>query len=129
MPEFFPAHNSVDPEFLAGYMGAFEWLWPEDGEDAIDRDKVRGWSADAKRKMRADCKAFVNANAADLALYCELSQRDMESAGHDFYLSREGHGAGFFDRGNHPVFDRLQKAARVWGEAGYPWLSRGWVRI
>lgn len=41
-----------------------------------------------------------------------------ENAAHDFWLSRNGHGAGFFDTpgqygGNH---DRLQEAARKYGE-------------
>ncbi len=134
MPEFYPEHvpDNVS-EFVAGYLGAAEWLLPEksdweDSECGIERDKIRGWSRASVREAKRDCRDFVRANRADLETYCEESGRDMESAGHDFYLSRNGHGAGFFDRGNHPVFNRLQDAARVyssWCEC--PWLNRGWI--
>ena len=116
--------------FIRGYFECAEWLWPEsDGESGFDRDKVRGWSRRARRTMRDDCRAFYNANRADLEVYAAESGRDIESAGHDFFLSREGHGAGFFDRGNHEVFRTLQRAARGWGGYGHPYLNRGWVEI
>lgn len=128
MPEFFADHAPRSgSEFFTGYAECAEWLWPE---DEINRDKVKGWSRSALATMRADCAAFVKANRADLLTYCEESGRDMGSAGHDFFLSREGHGAGYFDRGNHPVFDKLQDAAQVWGDYGAPWLNkRGKVEL
>lgn len=39
----------------------------------------------------------------------------IENAGHDFWLSRNGHGAGFFDN-TGPYFKKLQANARSWGE-------------
>ena len=52
----------------------------------------------------------------------------MESAGTDYFLSRNGHGAGFFDRGNGPVFTELQRAARLDGTAD-TYVSRGWIHF
>lgn len=152
MPKFFPdfadsaARPSDKPEvraFLRGYLGAAEWLAYDDvpndqGElcrvdDKVKprRDKTRGWTRKAQVEARRDCLSFIRANRADLALYVEISGRTMESAGYDFHLSRNGHGAGFFDRGNGGVFDRLQDAARGFGEAEAT-LSRGgwfgWMR-
>ena len=37
--------------------------------------------------------------------------------GHDFWLTRNGHGAGFWDRGHGDIGDRLTEAAKVYGEA------------
>jgi len=54
---------------------------------------------------------FVVANQADLA---EISP---ELAGHDFVLTRNRHGAGFWDRGYGDKGDRLTKAAHVYGDA------------
>lgn len=59
-----------------------------------------------------DCRDFAEANAADLA------DIDAGQAGHDLYLTRNGHGTGFWDRGNGAIGDRLADAARVYGESG-----------
>lgn len=137
MPQFYAEHvpARITCDFTRGYMECAEWLWPEPDSyesypgAAIHRDKVRGWSADAVKRMQRDCKAFMRENAAALATYCEVTGRDMASAGHDFFLTREGHGTGFWDRGDHEVLTRLTAASEGYGEAGYPWMSRGWVRL
>ena len=83
---------------------------------------------EARAELREDCEDFVDAELADLELYCELrgdwqgasdsfgrsSYSASECAGTDFWFSRNGHGAGFFARGNDPVFNRLQAAAKVY---------------
>jgi hypothetical protein len=120
MPEFIPQHADLAgaDDFLRGYLTAAEWLLDEE----IDRDAVIGWAPHAVADAAEDCKAFQEANAADLAEYARITGRAMESAGIDFWLSRNGHGAGYFDRGNGAVFDRLQDAARVWSSRDV-WLG------
>ena len=76
----------------------------------------------------ADCAVFCESYAAELAAYVTESGRDMESAGTDYFLSRNGHGAGFFDRGNGPVFRDLQQAARLDGTAD-TYVMRGWIHF
>lgn len=44
---------------------------------------------------------------------------DWTSAGHDFYLTREGHGAGFWDRGLGIVGDALTALAKPYGSSDY----------
>lgn len=46
----------------------------------------------------------------------ELVKEDPEQAGHDFILSRNRHGAGFWDRGNGDVGELLHKYAVTFGE-------------
>ncbi len=131
MPEFIPEHvPAYATGFLKGYFEAAEWLWGED----IDRDKVtRGWTRATRSKMERDCKKFQKENARDLQLYvlCCKHNRDHdigELAGRDFFLSRNGHGAGFFDRGDDPVFDQLQKAAKAYGQTDF-YYDRGWMKL
>lgn len=56
-------------------------------------------------KLMSECHSFREANA-DLL---EQAGSD-EQNGHDFWLSRNGHGAGFFDRGYGDVGEKLQAA-------------------
>ena len=126
MPTFYPEHDNPSgfdlDSFTRGYLGAAEWLawaWREDGSDSDltdeERSRCRGFTRKAVSEAKRDCKAFQTANSADLATYYETGGRDEESAGSDYWFSRNGHGAGYFDRGNDPVFDRLQYAARLDG--------------
>jgi len=62
-------------------------------------------------RMAEDCRQFQADNAADLS-ESELSD---SRAGRDFWLNRNGHGSGFWDEGNEPVFRRLSDASHVWG--------------
>lgn len=84
---------------------------------------------DAWRSFREDVTAFVESNAADVAAWVRAFDGDVEQVGHDLWLTRNGHGAGFWDRfyGDEPrdvvsgeslsvIGERLSKAAHVWGE-------------
>ncbi len=73
----------------------------------------------ALQSMRDDCTKFQDQNKALLAQAGKDSQN-----GHDFWLSRNGHGCGFFDRGYDDeapdstlsIGDALQQAAKSFGE-------------
>lgn len=71
------------------------------------------------REMRADCKSFGESNEADIS--------DWSQAGHDFWLTRNRHGAGFWDRGLGEAGERLTKAAHVYGSVDL-YVYRGKVR-
>lgn len=77
-----------------------------------------------------ECTDFIAANEADLLAYCEqmgtwhgsdtnrgadASYSADEQAGGDFWLTRNGHGAGFWDRGLGELGERLSKAAKAFG--------------
>jgi hypothetical protein len=79
-------------------------------------------------RMAADCERFQATNEADLAAYVELRGEQLrpddasaeEHAGHDFWLTRNGHGCGFWDRDIGEVGERLTKACKQFGEV---WLQ------
>lgn len=78
-------------------------------------------------RLSLDILGFVITNVADLRqvwhgksnLYlAESFLYDNAQLGHDFALTRDGHGAGFWDRGLGVIGDRLTDAAKVYGSTG-----------
>ena len=103
-------------EFFNGYVTAALWSSTDDDGNPLDdqfgEDDI---GEDTLRTMREDCADFMRANAADLAAMMEATGRPMDHMGHDFWLTRNGHGAGFWDRGAGELGDRLADACRTWG--------------
>ena len=115
MPEFILDHgtasaartfNSLDT-FTQGYVEAVFWLLDEEIKDATFADLA----PEALASIKEDCRDFQEANAAD------LEEIDDHQAGVDFWLTRNRHGAGFWDRGHGPKGDRLTAAAHAYGES------------
>ena len=94
-----------------------DWSGMAEGEDNLIR-LSETYDADdltpsTLEEIREECRQFIAANHRDLA----AAGVDAGQAGHDFYLTRNSHGAGFWDRGNGAAGDRLADAARVWGSS------------
>lgn len=119
--------------FVRGYMVAALWSshGPEEEpfacENLDDIFGVEDIAPATAEEMRSDCEDFAKANATDLAAYCERIRTDPSQgtpedyAGHDFWLTRNRHGAGFWDRGLGDLGERLSAAARVYGSVDlYP---------
>jgi len=65
--------------------------------------------------LQEDCVQFL---VQVQELYAESFEEfdiPWEQVGSDFHLSRNGHGAGFFDRDYQGLENQLQEMARVWG--------------
>lgn len=71
--------------------------------------------------MRRELDEFMAANDADISVFCERLGFDDEQVAHDFWLTREGHGAGFWDRYSgsdaelSAAIRRLSESARAYG--------------
>lgn len=125
MPVFIPDHSPKGlDDFTRGYLDCAEWLLDEE----IDRNKVKGWAPASIIAAVVVCREFQEANAADLAQYEEATGRDMKSAGHDFWLTRNRHGAGFWDRGDDPCLARLTIASHAYGEID-AYVERGLIYL
>jgi hypothetical protein len=117
--------------FLRGYITCALWsssTYDENGENgkSLDSDEFI-LSNEAHDRMREDCEDFFKHHEADLSEYCarityDPSQGEPEDyAGHDFWLTRNGHGAGFWDRGLGELGERLSEAAKAYGSVDlYP---------
>jgi hypothetical protein len=66
----------------------------------------------ALEEIGNDCRDFYGEHADQW----RAAGWDDEQAGHDFCLTRNGHGAGFWDRGKGAVGDELTAACKPYGE-------------
>jgi len=107
--------GASDKAFLDQYIETALWSSNDESDDQggepLDRNYTRDDLApETLDAMKADCLAFVD--LADELLDLEYSQ-----AGHDFWLTRNGHGAGFWD-GDWPEHgDKLTEISKGFGEA------------
>lgn len=105
-----------DEKFFDAYVEAALWSSTDDNDEPLDRNYDKGDIAEETlAKMKSDCLKFRKEN---YELYDDNGWDD-EQAGHDFWLSRNGHGAGFFDKqsedGSYDVGEKLQKIAKSYG--------------
>jgi len=91
--------------FTQGYVTAAFWTGDEDS--SIPVMSFSQLSPDALKTMVDDCAQFQKENAAALAVAYQGGQwspthdrypYDERSAGVDLWLTRNGHGAGYWDR-------------------------------
>ncbi len=109
--------------FTRAYLVTALWSTVDDaGEPMDDRYTVDDFAPEALAAAVADCAAFQTQNAIDIAAGPLVRPRDFDGAdgraGHDFWLTRNHHGAGFWD-GDWPedAGDRLTASAHGFGEA------------
>ncbi len=121
--------DTLDP-FTRGYIECALWAsndesTPSGGEPMDANYMIWDIADETIQKMIVDCKEFQDKNAVDLAKYCETLERSDNSkvanhedplswAGHDFWLTRNHHCAGFWDRDgiSDELGERLTEACR-----------------
>ena len=107
--------------FLRGYLACASWCGvdPEDpnAKGETDFDPAL-FTTRAVAHAAKDCRGFVRDNLE------ALEGLDAEQCGYDFWLTRNHHGAGFWDRG-YPdgIGYALTKASHSCGEE-YVFVSR-----
>jgi hypothetical protein len=103
--------------FTQAYVECAIWSSTQDDGSPMDDDYgVDDLAPEALASIIQDCRQFQADNAADWqGLWSD------ESAGHDFWLTRNGHGAGFWDRYSEGrgayVGGKLTTAAKAWGSS------------
>ncbi len=107
-------HTAIDfEEFLSGYLSAACWLvLDEDSSGDGDEASPDEIPAEIVAEIESDCLDFCEANESLLV----QSGLTAHQAGFDFYLTRNGHGSGFWDRGIGAVGEALTKASKPYGE-------------
>lgn len=103
--------------FLHGYLVCALWSSVEDeGNPLGDNYSIDDLAPEAAAQAEEECKDFLLHNTADIldAIDTKLGYT-WSSAGHDFWLTRCGHGAGFWDRGLGDIGQRLSDAAHIHG--------------
>lgn len=102
-------------DFLGGYITCALWssTHDNDGENldshGFDKDDL---SVDALKSIEDDCSAFMFYNYRKLQRVGTMAQH-----GHDFWLTRNRHGAGYWDRGYGDIGEDLTDKAHTYGES------------
>lgn len=106
---------------LSGYLECARWSSHDDGGDPFDAAKYDGisWSEDAQDAAQSDVYRFIAEHvvAARHFMDATVPQLGWGQVGHDLWLTRNGHGAGYWDRGYAgPAIDTLVEGAKALGE-------------
>jgi hypothetical protein len=110
-------------DFVQGYETAALWsstdtITNAEGEqEDVELDEYE-LAEKTKAQFREDCVSFCDFAAPLLAEAIQRNGYTAERAGHDFWLTRNRHGAGFWDRGELKeggLGDKLTEAAQSQG--------------
>ena len=111
MSKISDAMIEIEHAILCGYSEAAAWA------DDIDTDSPE-WCEHAEAAVFKFC--YGDSGSRVLSLF-NLGDCRQECAGHDLWLTRQGHGSGFWDRdaafyGSAEIRDAMDAAARALGE-------------
>lgn len=101
-------------QFIDSYIECMLWASTDlDGND-FDDYRLTDFSSCALTRIEKDCIVFVASNKDLIDQYVSYDQ-----AGHDFFLTRNGHGTGFWDceEVDTAVKDELVKASKKFPES------------
>jgi hypothetical protein len=122
-------YPDLPDEFTKSYVEAALFASTDEstssGGDPLDDNYNCGDIADQSiAKMIADCAVFQERNKAVLALCVKHGVKDaMGEAGYDFWMTRNGHGVGFWDGDwpqtleDQPISDVLDSSAKSFGDS------------
>lgn len=102
--------NDIE-SFIESYIETAIWSSLDDSGKPLDsRFDAIDLSEDAKQRTERDCNQFIKENER------ALENISYYQAGHDFWLTRNGHGAGFWD-GDYPEPEAsiLTESSRIFG--------------
>lgn len=128
MPEFILDHGTPDASKLFRGLDAFtqgyiECMFftdtgsPDDAKENLEDATFADLAPSSLDAIKSDCAEFqeLNADLLDQA-YAMRDSYDAAHAGRDFWLTRNGHGAGFWSSDLGPVGDELSVRASLYGE-------------
>ena len=97
------------------YLECAAWSSTDDDGEPLDPYQ---FSDNAGKNLKEDLDNFVEyceTNYSETLINYEEMGGTPEQFAHDFWLTRNGHGAGFWDRGLGEVGEILTKASKAFG--------------
>lgn len=118
--------GELNDDFFAAYVVCAIWSSTDDDGNPLDSEhSADDISPECLDKMRFDCLDFWTQAGGLLCDENCLTSKWEERAGRDFWLTRNGHGAGFWDCDwEEPAASELAALAEKFGEA-YLWAEDG----
>ena len=115
-----PRFNS----FVKAYIAAM--LWSTSGTDANGEEfedlQSFELAPETVEQIKLDYFKFYEGNFVCLSMLDAAGLHSFELSGHDFWLTRVGHGAGFWDRGLGIAGEVLTRASKNFEEV-YPTIG------
>jgi hypothetical protein len=111
-------------EFTTAYIECMLWSSTDESDESGGNPLDQNYGPEdidlkALRSIVKDCADFQDSHEYQaLAFYVHkqgIRTYTPANGGHDFWLTRNGHGAGFWDRGFGAIGDRVTEAAEVYG--------------
>jgi hypothetical protein len=101
-------------KFITGYIECLFWSSTDDDGEPLDANySADDLAPEAIERISADCADFL---ADEEACHMVCNHGGLECGGQDFWLTRNGHGVGFWDRGYpQAVSDALTARAKAAG--------------
>lgn len=113
--------------FLDAYITCALWSSLDEKDEPLEnRYSQKDLSKDTLQVMTEDCHVFQR--MARMLLSQTPETYGEETAGHDFWLTRNRHGAGFWDRDLGEVGEKLTELAHLFGEQNLV-VEKGVVEI
>lgn len=116
MPNLTPTETEL-AEATSAALECLAWTTPADAAAEADAELPEflddwdvEWADNARHTLAEEVTEFILDNLDD------LTGLDYSQIGHDFILTRNRHGAGFWDRGLGERGERLADAARAYGQ-------------
>ena len=101
-------------EFTKSYIECALWSSTDDDGESLDLYCADDIAPETLEQMREDCSDFQG--NPEIAELLDAITGSADQNGHDFWLTRNHHGAGFWDRGYGEIGKKLTDAAHVYGE-------------
>jgi len=98
-------------EFTRQYIITALWSTTDDNETPLDENyTIDDLAPETLEQIVDDCRSFQDENQKYIT-------DDLGMAGHDFWLTRNGHGVGFWDGDwEEPAATALDKSSKAFGE-------------
>jgi hypothetical protein len=92
----------------------------DDNGEPLDKNySISDFAPEAMAEMEKDCSDFLELcereGVSPVPDYGHGEYSDSEMSGHDFWWTRNGHGAGYWDRGLGEHGDKLSALAKTYG--------------
>lgn len=114
-----------DFQMMAAYVECMLWVSSDDEDTPLDQlYSGEDLDSNARATVYRDCADFLRNPLVQQAL--DSGAWSPEQLGHDFCLTRNGHGTGFWARGEGELGDKLTELCRPYGEQyAYPYDTDG----
>lgn len=102
--------------FTKAYIECALWSSTDiEGEPLDALYSIDDIESDTIKQMTKECADFQECNKDALTQAYNVAGYSEDMAGHDFWLTRNRHGAGFWDRGLQQVGAELTRFAHAYG--------------